>query len=54
MMDVKPLRTEQDYYWERREVTGYFEAEGAPGTPDGDRFEVHQRVRRPELRNAAR
>jgi HTH-type transcriptional regulator / antitoxin HigA len=40
MMDVKPLHTEQDYDWAIREVTGYFEAAPASGTPDGDRFEV--------------
>ena len=40
MMDVKPLHNEQDYDWAIREVTSYFEAEPAPGTADGDRFEV--------------
>jgi antitoxin component HigA of HigAB toxin-antitoxin module len=30
----------QDYDWAVREVTRYFEAEPALGTPDGDRFEV--------------
>ena len=40
MMDVRPLRNEQDYDWAIREVSRYFEAEPAPGTPDGDRFEV--------------
>jgi HTH-type transcriptional regulator/antitoxin HigA len=40
MMDVKPLHNEQDYDWAIREVTRYFESEPAPGTADGDRFEV--------------
>lgn len=40
MMDVKPVHNEQDCDWAIREVTRYFEAEPALGTPDGDRFEV--------------
>lgn len=40
MMDVRPLRNEQDYDWAIGEVSRYFEVEPAPGTPDGDRFEV--------------
>jgi HTH-type transcriptional regulator/antitoxin HigA len=40
MMDVKPLRNEQDYDWAIQEVSRYFETEPTPGTPDGDRFEV--------------
>lgn len=40
MMDVRPLRTEQDYDWALREVARYFEVQPAPGTADGDRFEV--------------
>ena len=40
MMDVKPLHTEQDCDWAIGEVTRYFEAEPAPGSADGDRFEV--------------
>jgi HTH-type transcriptional regulator/antitoxin HigA len=40
MMDVRPLHNEHDYDWAIREVTRYFEAEPALGTPDGDRFEV--------------
>ncbi|MBB4258834.1 MULTISPECIES: type II toxin-antitoxin system HigA family antitoxin [unclassified Bradyrhizobium] len=40
MMDVRPLRNEQDYDWAIGEVSRYFQAEPAPGTPDGDRFEV--------------
>jgi HTH-type transcriptional regulator / antitoxin HigA len=40
MMDVKPLRNEQDYDWAIAEVTPYFDHEPVTGTPDGDRFEI--------------
>jgi HTH-type transcriptional regulator / antitoxin HigA len=40
MMDVRPLHNERDYDWAIREVTRYFENQPAPGTADGDRFEV--------------
>jgi HTH-type transcriptional regulator / antitoxin HigA len=40
MMDVRPIHNERDYDWAVREVARYFEAEPAPGTADGDRFEV--------------
>ena len=40
MMDVRPLHTEQDYEWALREVARYFETQSAPGTAEGDRFEV--------------
>ena len=40
MMDVKPLRNEQDYDWAIREIARYFEAEPERGTADGDCFEV--------------
>jgi HTH-type transcriptional regulator/antitoxin HigA len=40
MMDVKPLHNAQDYDLAIREVACYFEIELAPGTADGDRFEV--------------
>ena len=40
MMDVRPIHNEQDYDWAIREIAGYFSAEPALGTPDGDRFEV--------------
>lgn len=40
MMDVRPLHTEQDYDWALVEVARYFEDQPAPGTDDGDRFEV--------------
>ena len=40
MMDLRPIHNERDYDWAVREVARYFEAEPAPGTADGDRFEV--------------
>ena len=40
MMDVRPLRSEQDYDWAIREITRYFEVEPEFGAADGDRFEV--------------
>lgn len=39
-MDVRPIRTEEDYDWALREVEPYFEAEPEPGSPEGDRFDV--------------
>ncbi|RKE72562.1 helix-turn-helix domain-containing protein [Pseudorhodoplanes sinuspersici] len=40
MMDVRPLHTQQDYEWALAEVARYFDHQPAPGTDDGDRFEV--------------
>ena len=40
MMDVRPLHNEDDYNWAIGEVTRYFEAQPAIGTPESDRFEV--------------
>jgi HTH-type transcriptional regulator/antitoxin HigA len=40
VMDVKPLRNEQDYDWAMRGVARYFEVDPGFGTADGDRFEV--------------
>ena len=40
MMDVRPLHTEQDYDWALAQVARYFDHQPAPGTADGDRFEV--------------
>ncbi|TIC80347.1 helix-turn-helix domain-containing protein [Crenobacter intestini] len=39
-MDIKPIRTEQDYQQALREVSAYFDSEPVPGSADGDRFEV--------------
>lgn len=40
MMDVRPIRTEDDYRWALAEIERYFDAEPARGTADADRFEV--------------
>jgi HTH-type transcriptional regulator / antitoxin HigA len=37
-MDVKPIRTEEDYEAALKEIERLWGS--APGTPDGDRFEV--------------
>ena len=39
-MDIRPIRTEEDYQAALREVSAYFDNEPAPGTADGDRFEI--------------
>ncbi|MBP7203359.1 MAG: transcriptional regulator [Propionivibrio sp.] len=39
-MDIRPIHTESDYKAALREVSDYFDSEPAPGTPEGDRFEV--------------
>lgn len=40
MMDVRPIRTPDDYAWALGEVEGYFDNQPAPGTPEADRFDV--------------
>ena len=39
-MELKPIRTEQDYSAALSEVSAFFDKEPEPGTPDGDRFEI--------------
>lgn len=39
-MDVRPIRTEQDYNWALREIEPYFASPPAPGSPEADRFDV--------------
>lgn len=39
-MDIRPIRTEDDYDRALAEITAYFEKEPVPGTPDADRFDV--------------
>ena len=39
-MDIRPIRTQEDYKAVLREVSAYFDNEPTPGTPDGDRFEI--------------
>ncbi len=39
-MDIRPIRTPQDYDWALAEIARYFEREPEVGTPDADRFNV--------------
>lgn len=39
-MDIRPLRTEQDYEWALAQMEPYFDREPEPGTPESDRFLV--------------
>jgi HTH-type transcriptional regulator/antitoxin HigA len=39
-MDVRPIHNDDDLAWAIAEVTPYFEAPPAPGTPEADRFDV--------------
>lgn len=39
-MNIHPIRNEQDYKAALQELSVYFENEPAPGTEDGDRFEI--------------
>lgn len=39
-MNVRPIRTDADLTWALREIQLYFDAPPAPGTSDGDRFDV--------------
>ena len=40
MMNVRAIHTKADYEWALKEIGRYFENEPAPGSKDGDRFEV--------------
>lgn len=39
-MDIRPIHTEKDYQIALHEISGFFDNEPEPGTPEGDRFEV--------------
>ncbi|TRZ64441.1 MAG: transcriptional regulator [Rhodocyclaceae bacterium] len=39
-MNIRPIRTEEDYKVAMREVSAFFDHEPELGTPKGDRFEV--------------
>ncbi|MBN9316259.1 MAG: XRE family transcriptional regulator [Devosia sp.] len=40
MMDVRPIRNDDDYRWALAEIEQYFDVEPTSGTPEADRFEV--------------
>jgi len=40
IMDVRALHTEADYEWALDQIERYFDDQPAPGTPEGDRFDV--------------
>lgn len=39
-MDIRPIRTDDDYDWALAEIERYFDREPEPGSEEGDRFEV--------------
>lgn len=39
-MDIRPIRTEDDYEWALAEIAVYFESEPAAGSPEADRFDI--------------
>lgn len=39
-MNIRPIRTEDDYRAALRELSAYFDNEPTPGTDEGDRFEI--------------
>lgn len=39
-MEIRPIKTEDDYKATLREVSAFFDNEPIPGSPEGDRFEV--------------
>jgi HTH-type transcriptional regulator/antitoxin HigA len=40
MRNIRPLRTDADYEWALKEIERYFHHQPAPGSADGDRFDV--------------
>jgi HTH-type transcriptional regulator / antitoxin HigA len=40
MMDVRPIRTDEDLAWAIREIEQYFDELPEPGSPEADRFDV--------------
>lgn len=40
MMDIHPIRTEEDYEAALKEIEVFFEHEPDPGTPEADRFDI--------------
>jgi HTH-type transcriptional regulator/antitoxin HigA len=39
-MDIRPIRTEDDYDWALAEIAAYFDGPPRLGTPEADRFDV--------------
>ncbi|MDE2789767.1 MAG: XRE family transcriptional regulator [Paracoccaceae bacterium] len=39
-MDIRPIRTEEDYNWALTEIAPYFDNVPEMGTPNADRFDV--------------
>jgi HTH-type transcriptional regulator/antitoxin HigA len=39
-MEIRPIKTEEDYKAALREVSAFFDNEPEPGSEEGDRFEV--------------
>ena len=39
-MNIRPIHTKNDYKQALRELSAYFNNEPAPGSEDGDRFEI--------------
>lgn len=39
-MEIRPIRTEDDYKAAMREISAFFDDEPELGSPEGDRFEV--------------
>ena len=39
-MEIRPIKSEEDYKAALREVSAYFDSEPVPGSAEGDRFEV--------------
>lgn len=39
-MDIRPLKSEDDYDWALEEIERYFAREPEPGTPEADRFDL--------------
>lgn len=39
-MEIRPIKTDEDYKAALREVAAYFDNEPVPGSAEGDRFEV--------------
>lgn len=39
-MEIRPIHSEEEYEATLREVSAFFDNEPAPGTPQGERFEL--------------